>query len=62
MSEVCAVDAEAPRSLLSEEVALGHLAAALIALRVASAYELENKDVFVGHEGILAARKASGQR
>jgi hypothetical protein len=62
MSQVCAVDAESPRAFLSQEVALQHLTAAVIALRVASAYELENKDLFVGHEEILAARNESGNR
>src|SRR4051812_31101070 len=62
MSEVCAIDTESPWSFLSEEVALGQLTAALIALRLASAYELENKDVVVWHEAIVAAPKASGQR
>jgi hypothetical protein len=50
MSEVCAVDAESARSFLSEEVALEQLAAALIALRAASAYELENENVLACHE------------
>jgi hypothetical protein len=58
MSQVCAVDAEAARSLLPEKAALEQLTAALIALRVASAYELENKYFFACHEVILAARKA----
>jgi hypothetical protein len=56
MSQVRAVDAEPPRSFFSEEVALEQLTAALITLRVASAYELENKDVLVCHEEILAGR------
>src|SRR5207302_3126541 len=60
MSEVCAVDAEPSRSLFPEEVAFEQLTAALIALRVASAYQLENKDVLACHKRILAARRASG--
>jgi hypothetical protein len=37
-------------SLPSEEDARGHFTAAFIALRIPSAYELENNDVLVGHD------------
>ena len=60
MSEVCAVDAESPRTFLPEQVPFEQLTAALIALRVPSAHELENQNVFASHDIILAARNASG--
>src|SRR4051812_23795006 len=61
MSEVCAVDAESSGSLFSEEVAFEQLTAALIALRIAAADDLENENFFACHEEIVVVRKASGQ-
>src|ERR1019366_1624475 len=62
MSEVCAVDAEPPRTFLPEQVPFEQLTAALIALRVPSAHKLENQNVLAGHDDILAARNASGNQ
>src|SRR3954451_24945304 len=61
MSEVRAVDAESSGSLFSEEGAFEQLAAALIALRIAAAYELETENFSACHGEIVVVRKVTGQ-